>query len=123
MAPELRQTARVTRSRQRPLALRDGRAMDYTRAAAEKSPPPPRLTPPAGLAADSMASNATHQTEKRQMERPDFRMERRLQKRGVWPVAGVDEAGRGPLAGPVAAAAVILDPQSLPRGLDRFEAA
>ena len=52
------------------------------------------------------------------MERPDFRMERRLQKRGVWPVAGVDEAGRGPLAGPVAAAAVILDPQSLPRGLN-----
>ena len=36
---------------------------------------------------------------------------------GVWPVAGVDEAGRGPLAGPVAAAAVILDPEKLPRGL------
>ena len=36
---------------------------------------------------------------------------------GVWPVAGVDEAGRGPLAGPVAAAAVILDPDRLPRGL------
>jgi ribonuclease HII len=52
------------------------------------------------------------------MDRPDFRMERRLLKRGVWPVAGVDEAGRGPLAGPVAAAAVILDPQRLPRGLN-----
>lgn len=36
---------------------------------------------------------------------------------GVWPVAGVDEAGRGPLAGPVAAAAVILDPAKLPKGL------
>lgn len=36
---------------------------------------------------------------------------------GVWPVAGIDEAGRGPLAGPVAAAAVILDPERLPRGL------
>jgi len=36
---------------------------------------------------------------------------------GVWPVAGVDEAGRGPLAGPVAAAAVILDPERLPKGL------
>lgn len=34
------------------------------------------------------------------------------------PVAGIDEAGRGPLAGPVAAAAVILDPKNLPRGLD-----
>ncbi len=52
------------------------------------------------------------------MARPDFRIERRLRERGVWPVAGVDEAGRGPLAGPVAAAAVILDPQSLPRGLN-----
>ena len=32
--------------------------------------------------------------------------------------AGVDEAGRGPLAGPVVAAAVILDPNRLPVGLD-----
>jgi ribonuclease HII len=32
-------------------------------------------------------------------------------------IAGVDEAGRGPLAGPVAAAAVILDPRSLPEGI------
>jgi ribonuclease HII len=34
------------------------------------------------------------------------------------PVCGVDEAGRGPLAGPVAAAAVILDPRRTPKGLD-----
>jgi ribonuclease HII len=33
-------------------------------------------------------------------------------------VAGVDEAGRGPLAGPVAVAAVILDPKRVPRGID-----
>lgn len=32
-------------------------------------------------------------------------------------VAGIDEAGRGPLAGPVVAAAVILDPQRKVRGL------
>src|SRR5262245_5212038 len=32
-------------------------------------------------------------------------------------VAGVDEAGRGPLAGPVVAAAVILDPRRRVRGL------
>ncbi|HAP13179.1 MAG TPA: hypothetical protein DCR50_20435, partial [Afipia sp.] len=31
---------------------------------------------------------------------PTFRRERALIKRGVWPVAGCDEAGRGPLAGP-----------------------
>ncbi len=34
------------------------------------------------------------------------------------PVAGVDEAGRGPLAGPVVAAAVILDPADCPDGLN-----
>ena len=50
--------------------------------------------------------------------RPDFSMERRAMKRGVWPVAGLDEAGRGPLAGPVMAAAVILDPKRIPKGLD-----
>ena len=50
--------------------------------------------------------------------RPTFRRERSALKRGTWPVAGCDEAGRGPLAGPVVAAAVILDPQRVPRGLD-----
>ncbi|WP_395664758.1 ribonuclease HII [Methylocella sp.] len=49
---------------------------------------------------------------------PDFSFERALLARGVWPVAGLDEAGRGPLAGPVSAAAVILDPGDLPAGLD-----
>ena len=34
------------------------------------------------------------------------------------PVCGVDEAGRGPWAGPVSAAAVILDPERMPAGLD-----
>jgi ribonuclease HII len=52
------------------------------------------------------------------MTKPNFRVERNLQKRGIWPVAGIDEAGRGPLAGPVAAAAVILDPRKVPRGLN-----
>lgn len=33
------------------------------------------------------------------------------------PIAGIDEAGRGPLAGPVVAAAVILDPERIPRGI------
>src|ERR1700722_18434060 len=50
--------------------------------------------------------------------RPTFRRERSALKLGVWPVAGCDEAGRGPLAGPVVAAAVILDPDNVPRGLD-----
>jgi len=50
--------------------------------------------------------------------RPTFRRERRALNGGVWPVAGCDEAGRGPLAGPVVAAAVVLDPKRIPRGLN-----
>lgn len=42
---------------------------------------------------------------------PDFSREQRLRQEGYSLVAGVDEAGRGPLAGPVVAAAVILPPQ------------
>jgi len=49
---------------------------------------------------------------------PSFRRERALLKRGVWPIAGCDEAGRGPLAGPVVAAAVVLDPARIPKGID-----
>ena len=50
--------------------------------------------------------------------RPTFRRERAAMRRGLMPVAGCDEAGRGPLAGPVVAAAVILDPKRIPKGLD-----
>jgi ribonuclease HII len=50
--------------------------------------------------------------------RPSFRRERRALAKGIWPVAGCDEAGRGPLAGPVVAAAVVLDPNRIPRGLN-----
>lgn len=38
------------------------------------------------------------------------------------PVCGVDEAGRGPWAGPVSAAAVILNPDDLPAGIDDSKA-
>ena len=48
---------------------------------------------------------------------PDFLRERALAAQGEAPVAGVDEAGRGPLAGPVLAAAVVLDPGRIPEGL------
>ena len=47
---------------------------------------------------------------------PDFRIESALAEEGYALVAGVDEAGRGPLAGPVVAAAVIL-PAQLPDDL------
>ena len=49
---------------------------------------------------------------------PSFRRERALLKRGIWPIAGCDEAGRGPLAGPVVAAAVVLNPDRIPKGID-----
>jgi ribonuclease HII len=45
-------------------------------------------------------------------------LEERLWKGGFRFVAGVDEAGRGPLAGPVVAAAVILSPEDIPPGID-----
>jgi len=38
------------------------------------------------------------------------------------PVCGVDEAGRGPWAGPVSAGAVILNPDDLPAGIDDSKA-
>jgi ribonuclease HII len=41
-----------------------------------------------------------------------------LEKACPGPVCGVDEAGRGPWAGPVSAAAVILNPRKMPKGLD-----
>jgi ribonuclease HII len=53
---------------------------------------------------------------------PHFRYERQLAKEALWPVAGMDEVGRGPLAGPVAAAAVILDPKRLPKGVNDSKA-
>ena len=49
---------------------------------------------------------------------PDFSLELSARKEGYWPIAGTDEAGRGPLAGPVVAAAVILDPDHIPLGLN-----
>ena len=52
------------------------------------------------------------------LQGPDYSFERAAQKRGLSLVAGVDEVGRGPLAGPVTAAAVILDPDRIPAGLN-----
>ena len=49
---------------------------------------------------------------------PHYIFESRYLKTAPGPIAGVDEAGRGPLAGPVVAAAVILDRRSVPNGLN-----
>ena len=52
------------------------------------------------------------------MAGPDYSFETAWHALGITQVAGVDEVGRGPLAGPVVAAAVILDPVRLPAGLN-----
>jgi ribonuclease HII len=50
--------------------------------------------------------------------RPHFRLERKAMKEGFLAIAGTDEAGCAPLAGPVVAAAVVLDPKRIPKGID-----
>lgn len=52
------------------------------------------------------------------MEQPDTSLESAAQNKGYVRIAGVDEVGRGPLAGPVTAAAVVLDMTCLPPGLN-----
>ena len=52
------------------------------------------------------------------MEQPDYTIEAAAQAKGFLRIAGVDEVGRGPLAGPVTAAAVILDVSQIPEGLN-----
>ena len=51
------------------------------------------------------------------MQYPDFSYESAKHKQGLQLIAGVDEVGRGPWAGPVVSAAVILDPNNLPEGV------
>ena len=48
---------------------------------------------------------------------PDFQFESVALARGLARIAGIDEVGRGPLAGPVTAAAVVLNPLRIPAGL------
>ena len=52
------------------------------------------------------------------MTGPDLWHEAQARAAGYLRIAGVDEVGRGPMAGPVTAAAVILDPLRIPAGLD-----
>jgi ribonuclease HII len=49
---------------------------------------------------------------------PDFSIELKAMRKGARLVCGIDEAGRGPWAGPVVAAAVVLDPKRIPDGLN-----
>ncbi|MFQ6547010.1 ribonuclease HII [Aestuariibius sp. 2305UL40-4] len=56
------------------------------------------------------------------MDGPDHSFETRAAAGGAQCIAGVDEVGRGPLAGPVVAAAVVLDPTCIPEGLNDSKA-
>jgi ribonuclease HII len=49
---------------------------------------------------------------------PDFSFELAAQQQGYSIICGIDEAGRGPWAGPVVAAAVVLDAKNIPAGLN-----
>src|ERR1700733_778659 len=49
---------------------------------------------------------------------PSYAFESKILAQRTGPVAGVDEAGRGPLAGPVIAAAVIFEKKRIPKGLN-----
>ena len=50
--------------------------------------------------------------------KPDFTIELAAMAHGIGTICGIDEAGRGPWAGPVVAAAVILDARAIPPGLN-----
>lgn len=52
------------------------------------------------------------------MGKPDFALEEDAMRQGAGLVCGIDEAGRGPWAGPVVAAAVMLDRNAVPPGLN-----
>lgn len=54
--------------------------------------------------------------------KPTFELEAAEHQLGFRPIAGVDEAGRGPWAGPVVGAAVILDPDKIPANIDDSKA-
>ncbi|MDT2034120.1 MAG: ribonuclease HII [Planktomarina sp.] len=49
---------------------------------------------------------------------PTYKYEEKLKSQGYLNIVGVDEVGRGPIAGPVFAAAVVLDPNHIPMGLN-----
>jgi len=51
-------------------------------------------------------------------QKPTFVFEQQANDSGYARICGVDEVGRGPLAGPVVAAAVVLDPNNIPDGLN-----
>src|SRR5713226_9673310 len=69
---------------------------------------------------DTPLSSELASAAKAMLKRPSFRAERTIWGEGALLIAGVDEVGRGPLAGPVAAGAVILPREVRIAGRYRF---
>ncbi|MBA4602440.1 ribonuclease HII [Thermoactinomyces mirandus] len=69
------------------------------------------------LAARYMREQNRHQKEQARLEKM-WHYEKQFRQRGLSLIAGIDEAGRGPLAGPVVAAAVMLPEQFQAEGLN-----
>src|SRR3546814_14226582 len=80
------------------------------------SPVPPYPAAKSSIGSDDTAScrKAIADSWPQEGSLPDFRIEAQFSG----PVCGIDDAGRGPWAGPVVAAAAILDPARLPPGTD-----
>jgi len=83
--------------------------MDFGAAPGERQPPPFPLF---------VVDARRHFLASSDMDGPDYSFEAQAAAQGFARVAGVDEVGRGPLAGPVTAAAVVLDPNNIPDGLN-----
>src|SRR4051794_17325589 len=102
--------------------IRDQSAKKPAKGAPKKAAPENKKAAPKNeKAAPKKIAKALAGTRSAIIVAPSFRRERALIKRGVWPVAGCDEAGRGPLAGPVVAAAVVVDPKRISNGIDDFK--
>ncbi|MCS6761921.1 MAG: hypothetical protein MO846_08055 [Candidatus Devosia symbiotica] len=52
---------------------------------------------------------------------PDYSHEAKLKACGARIIADIDEAGRGPLIGPMVISAMVLDPEVIPAGLNDFK--
>jgi len=119
---------RLSISRLRELLLQEGSGAEYEAPVDGRTPGVDldallvslREDPRAGVAALLRAHERRDQARRREQRRREgmLEMERRLQREGRAVVAGVDEAGLGPLAGPVVAAAVILGDATDIDGID-----
>ncbi len=72
--------------------------------------------------AEILVAGPAHILLKPPMTGPDYSFEALALNNGATRIAGVDEVGRGPIAGPVTAAAVVLGPNNIPEGLNDSKA-